>query len=166
VDVSQKLIAIAKNKYGSEKATFQKISSSGMLPFPDNFFNCTVSISVFHHFPVGHAQMMAKEIYRVTKPDGVIIISVWNLWQKKYLRYIFNPRIIWKKFFCLGECSKFGMREIVIPFKNNQGEVFERYHYVFRKNELANIFRKVGFSIEKSFILDKKNVVIIGRKKV
>src|SRR3989339_1532246 len=35
VDVSQKLIDIAKEKYAKEGVSFQKISSSGILPFPD-----------------------------------------------------------------------------------------------------------------------------------
>lgn len=151
VDVSQKLIDIAKEKYAKEGVSFQKISSSSILPFPDNFFNSVVSISVFHHFPSGHAQRMAKEIYRVTKPGGTAMISVWNLWQKKYWKYWLSPKAIWKK-------------DIIIPFRNNQGEIFNRFHHMFRKKELEKLFGQVGFQIEKSLVLNKKNIIVIGRK--
>ncbi len=151
VDISQKLINIAQEKYAKEGVNFQKLSSSPTLPFPDNFFNSVVSISVFHHFPKKHAEDMAKEIYRVTKPGGMIIISVWNLWQKRYWRYWLNPKNLWEK-------------NINIPFKNNQGEIFNRFHHMFSKGELKNLFKKAGFEIEKSFVLNKKNIVVIGRK--
>jgi len=151
VDISQRLIDIAKEKYAKERVNFQKISSSPTLPFPDNFFNQVVSISVFHHFPKKYARIIAKEIYRVIKPEGIVIISVWNLWQKKYWKYWLNPKNIWKK-------------NIMIPFKNNQGEIFERFHYMFSKRKLGNIFREAGFKIEKKFILNKKNIIVIGKK--
>ncbi|MDO9230921.1 MAG: class I SAM-dependent methyltransferase [bacterium] len=151
VDVSQKLIDIAKEKYAKEGVNFQKISSSDILPFPDNFFNSVVSISVFHHFPSGHAQRMAKEIYRVTKPGGMVIISVWNLWQKRYWKYWLNPKNLWEK-------------NINIPFKNNQEEIFNRFHHMFRKKELEKLFWQAGFQIEKSLVLNKKNIIIIGKK--
>lgn len=151
VDVSQKLIDIAKEKYGKEGVSFQKISSSDILPFPDNFFNSTVSISVFHHFPSRHAKKMAREIYRVTAPGRIIIISVWNLWQKKYWKYWLNPKTIFGK-------------NIIIPFRNNQGKIFNRFHHVFSKRELNKLFEQANFKMEKSFVLNKKNIVVIGRK--
>jgi ubiquinone/menaquinone biosynthesis C-methylase UbiE len=151
VDISQKLIDLAQKKYANSGINFQKISGSGILPFPDNFFNSIVSISVFHHFPSGYAKVMAKEIYRVTKPEGTIIISVWNLWQKRYWKYWLNPKALWTK-------------NIFIPFKNNEGKIFNRFHHMFSQKELTKIFEKSGFQIEKSFILNKRNIVIIGKK--
>jgi ubiquinone/menaquinone biosynthesis C-methylase UbiE len=152
VDISQKLIDLAQEKYAKDGVSFQKISSSSILPFPDNFFNSVMSISVFHHFPSGYAKVMAKEIYRVTKPGGTIIISVWNLWQRRYLKYWFkNLKTIWT-------------RNIFIPFKNNEGKIFNRFHHIFSQKELSKLFEKFGFQIEKSFILNKRNIVIIGKK--
>ena len=66
---------------------FQKINpSQDTLPFPDNNFNMVYSIAVFHHLPKEHAQKMAQELYRVTQSGGVAVITVWNLYQKKYLK--------------------------------------------------------------------------------
>jgi ubiquinone/menaquinone biosynthesis C-methylase UbiE len=164
VDVSQKLIDIAKEKYQKEGISLQKITSSPTLPFPDNFFNCAVSISVFHHFPKKYAKAMTREIYRVTKPDGVAIISVWNLWQKKYLKCILNPAIILRKIFPIGKYGQLAMKDVFIPFKDNQGEIFDRYHHIFSKKELVKIFEQAGFKRKKSFLLNGKNLVFIGKK--
>ncbi len=164
VDVSRKLIEIAKEKYQTEDTDFQKISSSSILPFPENFFNKIFSISVFHHFPQNYAKKMARELYRITKPKGIIIISVWNLWQKRYLKYLLCPKCILKKIFQISEYKNFSFKDIIIPFKNNQGEIFNRYHRVFTKRDLKKIFEKAGFKIEKIFVLNKKNIVLIGKK--
>jgi ubiquinone/menaquinone biosynthesis C-methylase UbiE len=151
VDVSEKLINIARQKYLGERVNFEKISSSGILPFPDDFFNQVVSISVFHHFPPMHTEKMMKELHRVTAPNGIVVIGVWNLWQMRFWRYWVNPKNIFRK-------------SVMIPFRNNQGEIFNRFHHMFSKRELRKIFQKAGFKIEKSFLLNRKNIIVIGRK--
>lgn len=155
VDVSQKLIDIAKQKYQGEEIEFQKISGLESLPLSDNFFNKVISISVFHHFPKKYAEEMAKELYRITKPEGIVMISVWNLWQKKYLKYFVKNLLLFKFI---------NSRDIFIPFKDNQGKIFNRFHHMFFEKELVNIFEKAGFRTQKSFILNKRNIVFIGRK--
>ena len=164
VDVSQKLIDIAKEKYAKEGISFQKISSSDILPFPDNFFNKVVSVSVFHHFPEKYAEKMVAELWRIINSDGIIIISVWNLWQRKYLKYIFSPIVIIKKIFQKKEFKGLGIKDGFIPFKDNQGNVFNRYHHAYSKRDLKKIFEKSGFEIEKCLVLNQKNILIIGKK--
>ena len=48
VDISEKMIGIAKTKY--PKAKFQVVEPSS-LPFPNNFFDKIFSFAVFHHIP-------------------------------------------------------------------------------------------------------------------
>ena len=112
--------------------------------------------------PADQAQKTAKELYRVTKPNGTIIITAWNLWQKRHWKFIFSPKIIWKKIF---QNEGSGFKDIYIPFKNNEQEVFYRYHHAYTKNDLGKIFRRAGFSVEKCFIASKKNIVVIAKKK-
>ena len=94
VDVSKQLIDSANEKYGSEKVTFKSISSSqDRLAFPEANFNSVYSIAVFHHFPGDeYREFMARVLFRVTKPGGYIVVTVWNLWQKKYLKNIFYQK--------------------------------------------------------------------------
>jgi ubiquinone/menaquinone biosynthesis C-methylase UbiE len=161
VDVSQKLIDIAKSKYASDNLNFLKISSSQTsLPFKDNFFNTVYSIAVFHHLPSEELRnKTANELYRVTQPGGYIVVTVWNLWQWSYIKNILKN---WLNKL-LGK-SRLDWNDCYINFKNNQGEVFSRYHHAFTINEIQNIFSTAGFTIEKCEIINGKNIILIGRK--
>jgi ubiquinone/menaquinone biosynthesis C-methylase UbiE len=159
VDVSQKLIDLAVDKYKADNIKFQKISGSGSLAFPDNYFNTVYSIAVFHHLPKEHAKKIARELYRVTRSGGKIIVTVWNLWQKKYYINILEnwlDKILGK--------SELDWNDCYITFKNNQGEVFQRYHHAFTKGELGKMFQKAGFKIEKCEKGHGRNIIFVGRK--
>ena len=166
VDVSQKLIDLAKIKYPEHEETFFKIASQDSLAFSDNFFNKVIAIAVFHHFPQSYAEKMAGELYRITKPDGLIIITAWNLWQKKHWKNIFNFSILARKVFQFGKYSGFGFRDIFVSFRDNRGEIFKRYHRVYTKKELADVFISAGFEIEECSLVNNKNIIVIARKKV
>ncbi len=162
VDISQKLIDIASQKYGSDRKKFQKITGFDILPFPDNYFNAVYSIAVFHHIPSKELRSkIIKELYRVVKPGGTVIITVWNLWRKKYIKNIainyFNKLI---------NKSKLDWDDCYISFKDNQGNIFWRYHHAFTKKELKNLFLPAGFKIRKYAIINKRNITFIGRKYV
>lgn len=159
VDVSEKLIEIAKSKYLSENTSFLKLDpSQESLPFADNFFNAVYSVAVFHHFPgKEYRKQMAKELFRITKPGGYVVVTVWNLWSKKYIRNIianWQNKLFGKSNLDWNDCQ--------IIFKDNEGNDFKRYHHAFRNREIENLFSKAGFMTE---ILKKgKNIIYIGRK--
>jgi ubiquinone/menaquinone biosynthesis C-methylase UbiE len=160
LDVSQKLLDLAKNRYFGESASFLKIDPrQATLPFSDNFFNATYSIAVFHHFPKEHAGKIARELYRVTAPDGHIIITVWNLWQKKYFMNIIKNWLLK----IVGR-SELGWNDCQISFQDNQGKIFWRYHHAFTPRELKSIFKDAGFTLEKCQGADNRNILLIGRK--
>lgn len=46
------------------------------LPFSDNFFDKVVCLSVLEHFKGKELKMGIKELYRVVKPGGALIIGV------------------------------------------------------------------------------------------
>jgi ubiquinone/menaquinone biosynthesis C-methylase UbiE len=165
VDVSQELIALAKIKYFDQGKSFLKITNQISLAFPDNSFNGVFSVAVFHHFPAEHAREMAKELYRVTRPGGTIIITVWNLWQKSKRKHILNFSTILGKILQKGEYRGYGFFDVLIPFQNNGGEVFKRYHRVYTRKSLAGVFLRAGFEIEKCFLAGGKNIVLVARKK-
>ncbi|PJA86780.1 MAG: hypothetical protein CO141_02950 [Candidatus Moranbacteria bacterium CG_4_9_14_3_um_filter_42_9] len=160
LDISGKMINIAKGKYYDPLIKFRKITSFDSLTFPGNYFNAVYSVAVFHHLPSrALRRKVAKELYRVTAPGGFIIITVWNLWQKKYLKNIlinWANKIIFKSSLDWNDCW--------IDFKDNKGNVFNRYHHAFRKNELKKLFLDAGFNEEKTAILNGRNIIFIGKK--
>ncbi len=169
VDISGRLIELARKKYSNtsnqiafqRKLNFQKISSSKViLPFENNFFDVIYSIAVFHHLPDKQYRFqILKELKRVLKPKGYLIISVWNLWQNPYYKKIIQN---WKnKFF--GK-SKLDWNDCFIDFKDNQNKVFSRFHHAFSQRELENLFQKNNFQNIQIQKIQNKNLLIIGKK--
>lgn len=150
-DVSQKLIDIASQGYSSGKTIFIKIDGkSERLPFEDNYFDDIFSIAVFHHFPSkNYSQKVARELYRVLKPGGKIVVTVWNLWQKQFLR--------------LNLKNKLGWGYMHIPFRAGE-KVFKRYHHPFKMGEIEDLFQEVGFKTLKT--KEGWNLLYIGQKSV
>jgi ubiquinone/menaquinone biosynthesis C-methylase UbiE len=163
VDVSQKLIDAAKMAYPNYN--FQKISGQDSLSFSDQYFNKIISIAVFHHFPPEYAQKIADDLFRVTAPGGTIIISVWNLWQRRFWKLIFDPEAICEKIWQKGKYEGMGCGDIFIPFKDNdKTQFFDRYHHVYSKNELRKIFDRAGFLCREIRVPGGKNIIYIGQK--
>ena len=175
VDVSEKLVAAAQEKYGNEKRKFQKISGSENLEFADNYFNTIYSIAVFHHFPSQkYREDMARELYRTTNGGGHVVTTVWNLWpastrrnncsstrggQKRYIKNILRN---WKnKIF--GK-SSLDWSDCYISFSDNGKSKIQRFHHAFTKRELKKLFQKVGFRIEKCETINGRNILLIGKK--
>jgi ubiquinone/menaquinone biosynthesis C-methylase UbiE len=149
VDISQKLLNIAKQRYSNEKTEFIKISGqAAKLPFRDNHFDVVFSIAVFHHFPSKEYSLkLAKELHRVLAPGGKFVITVWNLWQKQYLKYHQKTTKSWI--------------DAEIPFKSGE-KVFSRYHHPFRVGEMESLFEEASFKTLKT--KEGWNLLYIGLK--
>lgn len=160
VDISENLISLAQEKYQNyPKAHFQKIAAQETtLPFSQDFFNAIYSIAVFHHLPGSSRKLMAEELYRTAGKDSHIIVTVWNLVQKKYYKKILKnwlDKILGK--------SKLDWNDCYIDFKDNEGKIFKRYHHAFTKRKLRNLFERAGFQTEKCAKLNRKNLVYVGK---
>ncbi len=145
VDVSEKLIAIAKSNL---KGKFF-VSNSLELLFPTNFFGTVFSIAVLHHIPLLDFRLQyLKEIKRVLKYEGILVLRVWDFWKRKeglrpILKYGFL-KLIGK--------TKLDFGDVLLPWKSAKGEILaERYFHCFRKGELENLVKKAGFKIKKSW---------------
>jgi ubiquinone/menaquinone biosynthesis C-methylase UbiE len=136
VDSSRKLIEIAKEKHPN----FQFLVADALsLPFLENSFDKVFSISVFHHIPSEELRLQfLKEIKRILKPKGILILTVWNLWQKRYFLLIFKFTLL-KLFFR----SKLDFKDIFIPW----GKKIDRYFHCFTKSEIEKLIKKVNFKI-------------------
>ncbi len=142
IDISQKLIDLAQKKYASERVIFKKIKPDEKnIPFLDNYFDVIYVIASLHHIPgKQHRDDIVRDFYRILKPNGYIVVTVWNLWQKKYRKNILKNRlnIILKR-------SELEWNDCLINFRDNKGNLFKRYHHAFKKNELKNVFKRSGF---------------------
>ena len=48
------------------------------LPYADNYFDFVISTQVMHHLPTQEKKKMLKEMHRVLKPGGNIVVSDWG----------------------------------------------------------------------------------------
>lgn len=179
VDASEKLIKLAGERYQVVGFKFQVLSFKFQVcdilelsKIPEISFDYVFSVAVLHHLPGEDLRIAAlKQLKNKIKPDGRIIITVWNLWSQKKFRKIivrtellklFNKlKLIFRRFRrkslrksqvaefrALSISGDFG--DIMFDWKNSKGEkISRRYYHAFRKRELKKIIKKAGLQIEK-----------------
>lgn len=162
VDISEKLIEIAQRKY--PRAKFQ-VADCLNLPFPGNFFDKVYSISVLHHIPSKEFQLQyLKEARRVLKPEGLLILRVWDFWRRRAA-----AKLLFKYTFLklIGK-SKLDFFDVFVSWKDSNGKIIiERYFHCFSKKELGNLIKKAGFKIRESWQTGKDprtNIYLIAEK--
>ena len=82
VDSSEKLVEIARKNYPNAKF---EVADALCLPFPSNYFDKIYSVAVLHHIPSEELRLRFLEgIKKILKPDGMLILTVWDLrqWRK------------------------------------------------------------------------------------
>lgn len=153
IDNSKNLLEEAKKQFSKVKFLEGNLLK---IPLKDSSIKIAVAIASFHHIPSKKLRAKSlKEIYRILKLKGKFIITVWNLFQPKYIKYIWQARL--KHIYTLG---KYDSRDTFIPWGKSE---VKRYYYAFKRKELKNLLEKNGFIIlEEHF---DNNIVFICQKK-
>ena len=157
VDFSEKLIEIAKEKY--PKIKFQ-VADALNLPFPNNYFDKIYSIAVLHHIPSQEFRMQfLKEVRRILKPNGFLILTVWKPESKKNLNLFLRDT-------GLKLIGKLEKGDTFRPWGNKDAE---RYFHYFSEKELVNLAERSMFKIIKQGITanergNRKNIYLIAKK--
>ena len=112
------------------------------LPFKNNFFDCALMLASLHHLETNEERIKAlKELYRILKNDGIVLITVWNKWQLRFL---------------------FSKKDTYIPW-GIKNKIYYRYYHLFNYFELKILLKKVNFKILESRFF-KGNLVFIVKK--
>lgn len=151
VDQSKEQIKIAKKKFPRLKFVAAEMTK---LPFKNNSFDVVFCVAAFHHLPKEKNRLEAlKEMKRVLKKDGVVVMTNWNLhsdWAKKKF---LNPKSGWKDV---------GDGNIIIPWKDKDEKVLgNRFYHAFTLNELRGLFEKTGFKIKKQYPSKEGNIISV-----
>ncbi len=150
VDVSDNQLNYAKKEdLGKIKNTEFIVQNILDLDFKKSSFDIVLCIATFHHIKTKKDRIkLLKNIHFWLKPSGLLLMTNWNLLQKKYFKYIFN-------------FQKHSWNDFIVPYKNNNGRVMaNRYYHSFTANELKKLLLKTGFKIEKSELSENKNNIV------
>jgi alkylated DNA repair protein alkB family protein 8 len=113
------------------------------IPLNDNSVDCVMCIAAFHHLSTPERRKKSlHEMKRITKPGGKIIISVWSINQPKKTR---------REFLDYGD---------TIVNWNQRGKIYKRYYYIFKINEIINLFQETDLILSKH-IWDCGNEIFI-----
>jgi SAM-dependent methyltransferase len=149
MDESRLLIEIAKKKYPKEQFI---VGSALDLPFPGGDFDKVFSLAVLHHIPSrALRQKFFAEIFRVLRPDGVMILTVWDLRLNKMLASRNWKRMagfLKERVRVLVGRSRLDAGDFFIPWRGD----YRRFVHGFSIKELHGLALGAGFKIIKTGI--------------
>jgi len=77
-DVSSTAVEMAKALLSSQGYDTRAFETADILstPYPDNRFDAVISRDVVDHMPMADAIQAVKELYRITKPGGYLVLTL------------------------------------------------------------------------------------------
>jgi tRNA (uracil-5-)-methyltransferase TRM9 len=146
IDVSKNLIHIANAKTSSnmERKPDFIISDSAHLPFKNSAFDIVLLVALLHHLPsTDERQKTLDETSRVLKEEGKAIVTVWRLWQRRFLIYAIKE--FFKQILSKGQ-KEFGDIWRRWRTSDQRYEVYRFYH-LFRSKELKKLIKKAKLKL-------------------
>lgn len=154
IDLTEELIEKARKHFPD--ASFE-VGDMTDLKLKDRQFDSVFSIAAFHHVPGEKLRHQSvKEMHRVLKKDGLLVLTVWNLFQWKYALPIIKALLSFV--FHLG--MKYSWNDLWIPWKQHGRK---RYYHAFLPGELKSYFKKTKWKIEDFYFVRKGDRVKFGR---
>jgi ubiquinone/menaquinone biosynthesis C-methylase UbiE len=165
IDFSTELLKCARKKYPEKKFL---LADALRLPILDKTYNIVYCLSVLHHIPSKEFRLkFLREAYRVLKPCGQLVLTVWNMQKIPLAKNL----IMKNNFLRFLNISKLDYNDLFYPFKDQFGKIqAERYIHSFNENELKELFQFVGFKVvdikylKRGKKVENENILIVGRK--
>ncbi len=154
VDNNSHLLEKARENFPN---TVFKIGDMADLNLPDNTFDAIVSIAAFHHLPGRRLrQKSVSEMHRVLKKDGVLILTVWNLFQSKYFLVLLKSIFSFLIHFGL----RYAWNDLWIKWGKHP---IKRYYHAFLPNEFLHYFKNKNWEIKEFYFVKRGNRVSFKR---
>lgn len=152
VDNSNQLLKVARTTFN--KAKF-KVAEMNKLPFEDNKFNSIWAMASFHHIPTHDLRKNTlKEITRVLKPGGRIIMLNWNM----YGEWVQN-KVKTEAY------SKIGNHDFIVPWRDGSKKNYgDRYYHGFTCEEIEKLCVSSGLVIDEQYYIKmgESSDIILG----
>lgn len=148
IDFSQTLLSEAEKQYPGRKFVFGNIVEDKVwekLPQYDALF----CIAVLHHIPERKQQVsVLRKMHEHTKKGGFLFLTVWNLWQEKYLQFHLDSL----------ELKKQNERWVEIPFAKNSSSSqtgWKRFCVQMDIPYLVEIMTEAGWDVQSIYFADR-----------
>lgn len=160
VDFSTTLLGIARKLHPTRRFIYGDISKPSVWrEIGEARYDAIFSIATLHHIPERSQQLyILRQVRKKLRKNGLVYISVWNLWQWRYLNFQLKSIRMKTR----------NIRWVNIPFANK----WERFCFSFDKSYMRELVNNAGLKIEKIYYADKmgeksevrsgKNLVVIA----
>lgn len=161
IDFSEKILEIAKKNHPEAKFKLADLTQEKTWKDLKNFDIC-FCLASFHHLENKNLHLkVLNYINKALKDEGLLVISVWNLWQKRFWS-LHLKQLAWKI------TRGFKLKWLKVPYKVSDGQKIvrqvNRFCYAFNKKELEEIVKKAGFSIKKRKY--NHNLCLVAKKMI
>ena len=140
VDISGKLLSIVHRRVTEKNIKNITLIHGDLvhLPFKENSVDTVLCIASLHNIKGRKNRHTAvREIFRILRPQGTALVSVWSRWQDRYRAYFT------KQFFV--RSSELG--DIDIGWRQHHLNV-PRFYHLYSRNEFVHELRDEGFTVE------------------
>ena len=142
IDTCSKFLEICKNKQKQNQEFI--IGNILNIPLEDNICDGVLCVAVIHHLSkLEDREKAIRELIRITKPGGKILIEVWAFENTKYENQ--DTLVNW-----------------TLNIKNKKPEKYGRYYHLFKKDELLLIIPK-NIKIINSYFIHNNYVVELSK---
>ena len=170
IDFSTVLLDQAKKRFPNRKFLLRDIAKANDWVRLGKF-EAIFNIGVMHHIPDRESQhLILSQMYEHLEENGFIVISVWNLWQIRFLKTHLSQ--IGKKI------ESRDWSHIWMPFSVSDGKKavkkVMRFCKAYTAGEMINLIKQAGFKIENYYyatgnlthqsMFKGRNFVIMARK--
>jgi SAM-dependent methyltransferase len=132
VDISRKSIFFLKKTVKKRRIKIGGliVASIENLPFNDNYFEIAACLNVFEYYPISYVKQAVKEIHRVMKNKGKIVLDILNIDHPAYdlaikIENFFNRPNLFKS--SRKDFEKLLDKKFIIHKKNDK-EIMVRYY--------------------------------------
>jgi SAM-dependent methyltransferase len=163
VDQSEGLLKEARSLHPGY--IFRSADILELSQVPEYDFDRVFSVAVLHHLPGSNLRLAAlKQMKSKIKPEGKIIITVWNMWSPKWQKKGFKKMLLKYALLKLIGKNRMDFGDIIFPWKNGKGEVLgQRYYHAFTGRELRSLAREAGLKIQRVY-KDAFNYYLVAGK--
>lgn len=122
IDISKKMLEVLERKMRKLNLISKielNVASAEKIPYPDSYFDWVTCIGMFEYYPASYVKTVLKEIKRVIKPNGKVIVDFPD---------IENPK--------------------THVFKENERNVGHKI-YLYDLDYLKKVVESIGFRIDK-----------------